>query len=62
MCLLPSNYAGNDEEALIKAINNSPGNYLCTYCVDSHIEINIRNKDVVRSPSIFLSLTLLGGR
>ena len=27
MCLLPSNYAGNEEEAVIEAINNSPGNF-----------------------------------
>ena len=27
MCLLPSNYAGNEEEAVIEAINDSPGNF-----------------------------------
>ena len=67
MCLLPSNYAGNEEEAVIEAINNSPGNFgisiiwpiIYIVCIHTHIKINIRNKDVVRSPSIFL---LLGGR
>jgi hypothetical protein len=26
LSFLPSNYAGNEEEAVIKAINDSPGN------------------------------------
>ena len=41
LCLLPSNYVGNEEETVIKAINNSPGNFwisiicliICIYIV-----------------------------
>ena len=71
MCLLPSNYAGNEEEAVIEAISNSPGKfellpfgplYTFMYCIHIHIKINKENKDVVRSPSIFFLLILLGGR